>query len=85
VSITVPFLPIVLVPFIFLVAGVILFVAAIGVYLRDLMHITNFIIMAIFRQIACVRARLPSNKRCQKKANQRQKYRGLGLPEPGCP
>jgi lipopolysaccharide transport system permease protein len=45
-SVTVLLLPIVLLPFVFLVTGIVLFVGAIGVYLRDLAHITNFVIMA---------------------------------------
>jgi lipopolysaccharide transport system permease protein len=44
--ITVLLLPVVLVPFIFLVGGVVLFVSAIGVYLRDLAQIVNFLTMA---------------------------------------
>jgi lipopolysaccharide transport system permease protein len=46
IPLTVLLLPLVLVPFIFLVGGVVLFVSAVGVYLRDLSQIVNFLTMA---------------------------------------
>jgi len=40
---TVLLLPIVLVPFVFLLTGIVLFLGAIGVYVRDLTQIVNFL------------------------------------------
>jgi lipopolysaccharide transport system permease protein len=45
IPVTVLLLPVVLVPFILLVGGVVLFVSAIGIYLRDLAQIVNFLTM----------------------------------------